>query len=130
MEEKVTVGVFWICDTEGKMGVVYDKEEYDADWTSELGDEFIMYEKAHEEIWPTLSARAFGGKYAGFAFDDFPRGRITFDKDEGVYVIDYDVKIRPKLPAIRRKIYELFGLEKAFWQPATYLQSKTGIFNK
>ncbi len=130
MEEKIKVGIFWICDEDGKMGVVYDKEEYDPDWTSDFGDEFIMYEKAHEDVWEDLSSKFFGGKYAGYEYDDFPRGRITYDKDEGVYMIDYDEKIKPKFVAIKTKIYQLFGLTKAYWQPAPHFQSKKGRFNK
>ena len=130
MEEKITVGIFWICDEGERMGIIYDKEEYSPDWKSDLGDEFIMYEKAHEDVWKTLATKAYGGQYKDYEYDDFPRGRITYDKDEEVYMIDYDEKIKPMFSKIKAKIYQLFGLSKAVWQPAPHLQSSKGRFNK
>ncbi|MBQ8291409.1 MAG: hypothetical protein IJX88_02730 [Clostridia bacterium] len=129
MTDKITVGVFWVCDEGGSMGVIYDKETYSPDWQSDFGDEFIIYEKGHCEVWGKLSRKFFGGKYSNYLYDDFPRGRVTYDKEEGVYMIDFDGKLKAKFSAIKAKIYSLFGLEKAVWQVDNHYKSTKGRFN-
>ena len=42
--DKITVGIFWICDEGGYLDIVYDTEQYAPDWRSDFGDEFIVYE--------------------------------------------------------------------------------------
>ena len=130
MEEKIKVGVFWICDDGGTLDIIYDVEEYDADWQSDFGDEFIVYEKEHRAVWQGLAEKFFDGKYAGYAYNDFPRGRVTFDSEYGAYMVDYDVKLKPALAVgLKQKIVEIFGMKKRVWQVEKTYKSKVGRFN-
>ncbi|MBE5750854.1 MAG: hypothetical protein E7357_00410 [Clostridiales bacterium] len=128
--DKITVGIFWICDEGGYLDIVYDTEQYDPDWRSDFGDEFIMYEKSHEDMWKKLSAKRCQGKYKAYAYDDFPRGRVTYDADEEVYIIDYDVKLKPKMGAIKAKIMQMFNLGDTVCRADSQLTSSKGRFNK
>ena len=130
MEEKIKVGVFWVCDEGGKLDIIYDTEEYPADWQSDFGDEFIVYEKEHRDVWKKLSENFVDGKYAGYNYNDFPRGRVTFDSDYGAYMVDYDVKLKPALAAgLKQKIVEIFEMKKRVWQVEKSYKSKAGMFN-
>lgn len=128
--EKIKVGIFWICDDGGYLDIVYDTEEYSPDWRSDFGDEFIMYEKSHNEVWKGLAAKFFGGKYKTYKYNDFPRGRVTYDSDEEVYIIDYDVKLKPKMGAIKAKLVQLFHLSDTVCRVDSQLKSSKGRFNQ
>ena len=130
MQNKITVGVFWLCDEGGSVDVIYDTETYSPDWKSEFGDEFIVYEKSHEEVWQGLAEKFFDGRYKKYKFDDFPRGRVTYDSDEGVYLLDYEKKLEPVLGAIKKKIDKLFAINLKSRQVDKTYQSRLGRFNK
>ena len=125
-DKKITVGIFWVCDDGGEFEFIWDKEVYDADWRSDFGDEFIVYEKSHIDVWKPLAAKFFDGKYKKYKFNDFPRGRVTFDSDEGVYMVDCDVKLKKILPLVKEKMLEFFGVEKAVYQKDVRYKSRIG----
>jgi len=128
--DKITVGIFWICDEGGYLDIVYDTEQYDPDWRSDFGDEFIMYEKSHEDMWKKLSAKRCQGKYKAYAYDDFPRGRVTYDSEEEVFLVDCDIKLKPALMTIKPRVNKLYSVTRARYQVDRQYQSKTGILNK
>lgn len=130
MEKKIIVGVFWVCDDGGQLEIVWDTEEYSPDWRSDFGDEFILYEKTHKQVWKGLSEKFFDGKYAGYKYSDFPRGRLSYDSDDGVYMVDYDKILKPYLAAVKPKIMEVFGFKKAVYHTDGQYKSKEGVFNK
>ena len=72
----------------------------------------------------------YNGKYAEYAYSDFPRGRVAFDSEEGVHIVDVDVKLKPKFSAIKSKIAKLFNIENAEYHVDKALKSSKGIFNK
>lgn len=130
MAEKIKVGIFWVCDQGEELEIIWDSEEYPKDWVSDFGDEFILYEKTHKSEWKKLSATFFDGKYSGYLYNDFPRGRVSYDSDEEVYFVDCDKALKPALGVLKTKIKALFGYPGAFWQPDKQYKSKEGKFNK
>lgn len=130
MEEKICVGVFWVCDDGKNLEIIWDKEEYEKGWVSDFGDEFILYEKTHKKTWKTLSKQFFNGKYACFAYNDFPRGRVSYDSEEEVFMVDCDKVLKKGLAKIKPIIKEYFGFDKALWQPDKQYKSKMGKFNE
>ena len=134
MANKIKVGVFWVCDDGGELEIIYDYEEYDPDWKSDFGDEFIVYEKEHSTVWNQLAQKFYDGKYANYAYTDFPRGRVTFDSeydpDFGAYMVDYDVKLKPALAAgLKEVLVKIFAMKKRVWQADKTYKSKLGKFN-
>jgi len=127
--EKIKVGVFWVCDDGENLDIIWDTEEYEEGWVSDFGDEFILYEKTHKGVWKRLSEKFFDGKYACFAYNDFPRGRVSYDSDEEVFMVDCDKVLKKGLSEIKPKIKEYFGFPKALWQPDKQYKSKMGKFN-
>lgn len=128
--DKIKVGVFWVCDDGKGFDIIYDIDEYDADWRSDFGDEFIVYEKSHEDVWEKLAEKFFDGKYAGYAYDDFPRGRVTYDSEDEVFLVDCDIKLKPALMTIKPRVNKLYSVTRARYQVDRQYQSKTGILNK
>ncbi len=130
MANKIKVGVFWVCDDGGEVEIIYDIEEYDSDWKSDFGDEFIVYEKEHRAVWKKLAREFFDGKYANYTYLDFPRGRVTYDSEYGAYMVDYDVKLKPALAAgLKDTLVKIFDMKKRAWQADKTYKSKIGKFN-
>ena len=130
MEEIIKVGVFWVCDDGGELEIIWDKEEYPKGWVSDFGDEFILYEPTHKSVWGKLSKSFFNGKYAGYSYKDFPRGRVSYDSDEEIYMVDCDKILKSGLAEIRPKLKEYFSFSKAVWQPDKQYKSTEGRFHK
>ena len=76
-----------------------------------------------------LSEKFYDGKYAAFAYNDFPRGRVSYDSEEGVFMVDCDKVLKKGLAQIKPIIKEYFGFPKALWQPDKQYKSKMGKFN-
>ena len=129
MKKTIKPGVFWVCDDGGDLEIIYDTEEYFEDFHSDFGDEFIVYEKGHREVWKKLSQQFFDGKYAKFAFNDFPRGRVTYDSEEQVYIVDVDAKLKPKFSQIKPLLLEIFKITKAQYHVDRHYKSKMGKFH-
>lgn len=129
MAKIIKPGVFWVCDDGGDLEIIYDTEEYSSDFRSDFGDEFIVYEKGHREVWKQLSNKFFNGKYAKFAFNDFPRGRVTFDSEDQVYIVDVDAKLKPCFSQVKPLIVEIFQLGKTQYHVDRHYKSKMGKFN-
>ena len=132
MQEKRIVGIFWVCDDGKKLDIIYDTEEYSTDYVSDLGDEFVIYEKQHSEVWGKLKRKFFDGKYAAYEFGDFPRGRVTFDSEDKVYIVDCDPKLKRGLSAIKVELEKIFPFDggSVTFRSAPHLKSVRGIFNK
>ncbi len=130
MEKVIKPGIFWVCDEGGDLDIIYDIEEYSPDFRSDFGDEFIVYEKGHREVWKRVSESFFDGKYAKYAFNDFPRGRVTFDSDEQVYIVDVDIKLKPQFALVKPKIVEIFELKKTQYHVDRHYKSRLGKFNR
>lgn len=132
MKEKRVVGVFWVCDDGKKLDLIYDTEAYSSDYVSDFGDEFIVYEKQDTDVWKSLKKKFFDGKYEEYEYDDFPRGRVTFDSEDDVYIVDCDKKLKRGLPEIKEALKKIFPFEnqRVSYRAASHLESKKGIFNK
>jgi hypothetical protein len=131
MQKKVTVGIFWVCDDGETLQLIYDTEQYNPDeYFSVLGDEFIMYEKNHRETWKELSAKFYDGKYAFAAFNDYPRGRVTYDSEDKIYLVDVDKALKAKFnEEVKPLLDKVFDLKKAEYHVDKLLKSKIGKYH-
>ena len=129
MGKKVKVGIFWVCDDGETPQLVYDTEEYDPEtYVTVLGDEFIMYEKSHREQWKALSEKFFDGKYAFAAFNDYPRGRVTYDSEDKVFLVDVDKALKAKFGEIKPLLGKVFDLKNAEYHVDKHLKSRLGKY--
>ncbi len=130
MAKKVKVGIFWVCDDGKTPQLVYDTEEYDPEnYFTVLGDEFVMYEKSHREAWKELSAKFFDGKYAFAAFNDYPRGRVTYDSEDKIYLVDVDKALKTKFAEVKALLEQVFDLKNAEYHVDKMLKSKIGKYH-
>ena len=70
----------------------------------------LNYKYSHKKAWEELSKTAAEGRYAEYAFNDFPRGRIWFDIEERRHYVMYDEKLSPAAKIVEEEIKKNFHL--------------------
>ncbi len=136
--EKVKVGIFWVCDSGEKAEIIYDFEEFSLNGElktikhgdKEFKDEFLLYDKPHSAVWEKLSKKFFNGKYSSYAYNDFPRGRVTYDAEENLFIIDYDKKLAPARKPLKSALIKLFDITDYIMEVDHEYVSTKGKFNR
>ena len=106
----IKVGVFWVSAFLD-IDIILDIEEYPEDYKDE--DMLLTYSKQHKDVWEKLSKEQYSGKYSGYKFDTFPRGRVWYDLEEKYYKIVFYRGSKEFVNTIAPKIKEIFGIDKA-----------------
>lgn len=113
---KIEVGVFWTCVCRDGVELVYDKGKLvraGKKFISEKvvkDEDGINFKPSHKKAWESAASASCGGKYAGFSFSDFPRGRIWYDKEESRHYVMYDSALSPVEKKLKKELGQVFDL--------------------
>jgi hypothetical protein len=120
------VGIFWRVPDGPGTAVVIDSRLLAA--AEHYGD-FLTHAQGHCEVWETwqrlgpagLAQRGLPDAIAWHEYDEFPRGRIVFQKRERLFVIYADRKLQtPRMTARIVGAFELAGHRTAVRSDAHY----------
>lgn len=113
---QIETGVFWICFKGENADFIYDKGRFVKCGGKRVVEKItkdedgLNYKYSHKKAWEELSKTAAEGRYAEYAFNDFPRGRIWFDIDERRHYVMYDEKLSPAAKIVEEEIKKNFHL--------------------
>jgi hypothetical protein len=123
--EKIIAGIFWLCDDNGSLEIIFDKESRAID----SDDGYITYNKQHMDAWSGLASTQFCGKYRDCDFHDFPRGRLSYDTKTNRITIHYEFALMSKLHEFKKAVEQIFGLDNPKWKAEIYYRSRCGKYN-
>ena len=113
---KIETGVFWICFKGENADFICDKGRFVKCGGKRVVEKItkdedgLNYKYSHKKAWEELSKTAAEGRYAEYAFNDFPRGRIWFDIEERRHYVMYDEKLSPAAKIVEEEIKKNFHL--------------------
>ncbi len=113
---QIETGVFWICFKGENADFIYDKGSFVKCGGKRIVEKItkdedgLNYKYSHKKAWKELSKTAAEGRYAEYAFNDFPRGRIWFDIEERRHYVMYDEKLSPAAKIVEEEIKKNFHL--------------------
>lgn len=113
---QIETGVFWICFKGENADFICDKGRFVKCGGKRIVEKItkdedgLNYKYSHKKAWEELSKTAAEGRYAEYAFNDFPRGRIWFDIEERCHYVMYDEKLSPAAKIVEEEIKKNFHL--------------------
>ena len=113
---QIETGVFWICFKGENADFICDKGRFVKCGGKRIVEKItkdedgLNYKSSHKKAWEELSKTAAEGRYAEYAFNDFPRGRIWFDIEERRHYVMYDEKLSPAAKIVEEEIKKNFHL--------------------
>ena len=113
---QIETGVFWICFKGENADFICDKGRFVKCGGKRIVEKItkdedgLNYKYSHKKAWEELSKTAAEGRYAEYAFNDFPRGRIWFDIEERRHHVMYDEKLSPAAKIVEEEIKKNFHL--------------------
>ena len=113
---QIETGVFWICFKGENADFICDKGKFVKCGGKRIVEKItkdedgLNYKYSHKKAWEELSKTAAEGRYAEYAFNDFPRGRIWFDIEERRHYVMYDEKLSPAAKIVEEEIKKNFHL--------------------
>ena len=113
---QIETGVFWICFKGENADFICDKGRFVKCGGKRIVEKItkdedgLNYKYSHKKAWEELSKTAAEGRYAEYAFNDFPRGRIWFDIEERRHYVMYDEKLSPAAKIVEEEIKKNFRL--------------------
>ena len=113
---QIETGVFWICFKGENADFICDKGRFVKCGGKRIVEKItkdedgLNYKYSHKKVWEELSKTAAEGRYAEYAFNDFPRGRIWFDIEERRHYVMYDEKLSPAAKIVEEEIKKNFHL--------------------
>ena len=113
---QIETGVFWICFKDENADFICDKGRFVKCGGKRIVEKItkdedgLNYKYSHKKAWEELSKTAAEGRYAEYAFNDFPRGRIWFDIEERRHYVMYDEKLSPAAKIVEEEIEKNFHL--------------------
>lgn len=113
---QIETGVFWICFKGENADFICDKGRFVKCGGKRIVEKItkdedgLNYKYSHKKAWEELSKTAAEGRYAEYAFNDFPRGRIWFDIEERRHYVMYDEKLSPAAKIVEEVIKKNFHL--------------------
>ena len=113
---QIETGVFWICFKGENADFICDKGRFVKCGGKRVVEKItkdedgLNYKYSHKKAWEELSKTAAEGRYAEYAFNDFPRGRIWFDIEERRHYVMYDEKLSPAAKIVEEEIKKNFHL--------------------
>lgn len=113
---QIEAGVFWICFKGENADFICDKGSFVKCGGKRIVEKItkdedgLNYKYSHKKAWEELSKTAAEGRYAEYAFNDFPRGRIWFDIEERRHYVMYDEKLSPAAKIVEEEIKKNFHL--------------------
>ena len=113
---QIETGVFWICFKGENADFICDKGRFVKCGGKRIVEKItkdedgLNYKYSHKKAWEELSKTAAEGRYAEYAFNDFPRGRIWFDIEECRHYVMYDEKLSPAAKIVEEEIKKNFHL--------------------
>lgn len=113
---QIETGVFWICFKGENADFICDKGRFVKCGGKRIVEKItkdedgLNYKYSHKKAWEELSKTAAKGRYAEYAFNDFPRGRIWFDIEERRHYVMYDEKLSPAAKIVEEEIKKNFHL--------------------
>lgn len=113
---QIETGVFWICFKGENADFICDKGRFVKCGGKRIVEKItkdedgLNYKYSHKKAWEELSKNAAEGRYAEYAFNDFPRGRIWFDIEERRHYVMYDEKLSPAAKIVEEEIKKNFHL--------------------
>lgn len=113
---QIETGVFWICFKGENADFICDKGRFMKCGGKRIVEKItkdedgLNYKYSHKKAWEELSKTAAEGRYAEYAFNDFPRGRIWFDIEERRHYVMYDEKLSPAAKIVEEVIKKNFHL--------------------
>lgn len=113
---QIETGVFWICFKGENADFICDKGRFVKCGSKRIVEKItkdedgLNYKYSHKKAWEELSKTAAEGRYAEYAFNDFPRGRIWFDIEERRHYVMYDEKLSPAAKIVEEEIKKNFHL--------------------
>lgn len=113
---QIETGVFWICFKGENADFICDKGRFVKCGGKRIVEKItkdedgLNYKYSHKKAWEELSKTAAEGRYAEYAFNDFPRGRIWFDIEERRHYVMYDEKLSPAAKIVEEGIKKNFHL--------------------
>ena len=107
------VGIFWFVRDDEQVMMIADKTPLSA---AEVYGDFLTHPVGHYDFWESLRRKGPRGlKAAGlpsspvwYEYEDFPRGRVVYNRAESCFTIYLDARLREA--AIIEKVVETFGL--------------------
>ena len=113
---QIETGVFWICFKGENADFICDKGRFVKCGGKRIVEKItkdedgLNYKYSHKKAWEELLKTAAEGRYAEYAFNDFPRGRIWFDIEERRHYVMYDEKLSPAAKIVEEEIKKNFHL--------------------
>lgn len=113
---QIETGVFWICFKGENADFICDKGRFVKCGGKRIVEKItkdedgLNYKYSHKKAWEELSKTAAEGRYAEYAFNDFPRGRIWFDIEERRHYVMYDENCRLRRKSWKEEIKKNFHL--------------------
>ena len=113
---QIETGVFWICFKGENADFICDKGRFVKCGGKRIVEKItkdedgLNYKYSHKKAWEELSKTGAEGRYAEYAFNDFPRGRIWFDIEERRHYVMYDEKLSPAAKIVEEEIKKNFHL--------------------
>lgn len=113
---QIETGVFWFCFKGENADFICDKGRFVKCGGKRIVEKItkdedgLNYKYSHKKAWEELSKTAAEGRYAEYAFNDFPRGRIWFDIEERRHYVMYDEKLSPAAKIVEEEIKKNFHL--------------------
>ena len=113
---QIETGVFWICFKGENADFICDKGRFVKCGGKRIVEKItkdedgLNYKYSHKKAWEELSKTVAEGRYAEYAFNDFPRGRIWFDIEERRHYVMYDEKLSPAAKIVEEEIKKNFHL--------------------
>ena len=113
---QIETGVFWICFKGENADFICDKGRFVKCGGKRIVEKItkdedgLNHKYSHKKAWEELSKTAAEGRYAEYAFNDFPRGRIWFDIEERRHYVMYDEKLSPAAKIVEEEIKKNFHL--------------------
>lgn len=113
---QIETGVFWICFKGENADFICDIGRFVKCGGKRIVEKItkdedgLNYKYSHKKAWEELSKTAAEGRYAEYAFNDFPRGRIWFDIEERRHYVMYDEKLSPAAKIVEEEIKKNFHL--------------------
>jgi hypothetical protein len=109
--EASNLGIFWVAETnDGEARLLASGCSLEQ---SEPYGDCLTYGPGHYEIWTQWRSdrnadRAFRAIARAYEYEDWPRGRIVFDRERDLFILNADRKLMP--PATLARIRTHFHL--------------------
>ena len=127
---QIETGIFWVCFKGENADFIYDKGTFTKCGNKRIAEKItkdedgLNYKLSHKKAWEELAKTVADGRYAEFAYGDFPRGRIWFDIEERRHYVMFDEKLAPAAKAVEEEIEKRFRLTDPEYIPDSFYKSK------